>query len=210
MTIDHTPVTATRTLGGVTVPATGSWRIDPGHTSVEFVGRHFLLTKVRGRFVTVAGSVVIADDPADSTVSVAIDMASVASGSEERDAHLRSADFFDVEQHPTATFESTSVDWRGDRGDRAVVHGALTIVGVTRDVDLDVRFVGGTPDPWGNLRAVFSASAELDREDWGLTWNMPLEAGGLLVSKRIELEIESELILDIPSVEPEPAAEGQP
>lgn len=194
MTIDHTPTTAIRTIADLAVPAAGTWRVDPGHTSVEFIGRHFMLTKIRGRFTTVAGSVVIADDPAESSLSVVIDMASVESGSDERDTHLRSADFFDVEHHPTATFESTSVDWRGDR---AVVHGALTIVGVTRDVDLDVRFVGGTADPWGNLRTVFSASAELDREDWGLTWNMPLEAGGLLVSKRIQLEIESELVLDV-------------
>jgi polyisoprenoid-binding protein YceI len=194
--IDHaTPVTATRTIGTVAVPAAGAWSIDPGHTSVEFVGRHFMLTKIRGRFANVTGTVVIADDPAESSVSVLIDMTSVESGSQERDAHLRSADFFDVEHHPTATFESIDMDWHG--GDRAVVHGELTIVGVTREVALDVRFVGGTPDPWGNLRSVFSARAELDREDWGLTWNMPLEAGGLLVSKRIQLEIESELIRDV-------------
>jgi polyisoprenoid-binding protein YceI len=194
MTIDHTALSATRSIGGVAVPTAGAWSIDTGHTSVEFIGRHFMLTKIRGRFAAVAGSVVIADDPAESSVSVVIDMTSVESGSEERDTHLRSADFFDVEHHPTATFESTGVDWHGDR---AVVHGALTIVGVTRDVDLDVEFVGGTPDPWGNLRAVFSATAELDREDWGLTWNMPLEKGGLLVSKRIQLEIESELVRDV-------------
>jgi polyisoprenoid-binding protein YceI len=193
MTIEATTTSATRTVDGVSVPTTGVWRIDPGHTSVEFIGRHFMLTKVRGRFTGVSGAVVIAEDPAASSVSVTIDMGSVSSGSEERDAHLRSADFFDVGPHPTARFESTKVDWHGDR---ATVHGDLTIVGETREVELAVQFLGGTPDPWGNLRTVFSATAELDREDWSLTWNLALETGGLLVSKRIRLEIESELIHD--------------
>jgi polyisoprenoid-binding protein YceI len=193
MTIDQTTAHAvTRALNGVEVPVAGTWEIDAGHTSVEFIGRHFMLTRIRGRFVGVSGTVVIGENPADSSVDVAIDMASVESGSAERDNHLRSADFFDVENHPTAWFTSTSVAWHGTE---ATVSGDLTIVGVTRPVALQVHFVGGTPDPWGNRRAMFSAAAELDREDWGLTWNMPLQTGGLLVSKRIQLEIESELVL---------------
>jgi polyisoprenoid-binding protein YceI len=193
MTIDETTVPAvTRSLEGVDVPVAGVWEIDPGHTSVEFIGRHFMLTKIRGRFVGVSGSVVIGENPTDSSVEVQIDMASVESGSAERDNHLRSADFFDVDNHPTASFRSTAVAWRGTE---ATVTGDLTIVGVTRPVELQVHFVGGTPDPWGSRRAIFSATAEIDRGDWGLTWNMPLAAGGLLVSKRIQLEIESELVL---------------
>jgi len=193
MTIDQTTAPAiTRRSGGAEVPVAGTWTIDAGHTSVEFIGRHFMLTKIRGRFVGVSGVVVIGQDPADSSVEVTIDMASVESGSAERDAHLRSADFFDVEHHPEATFRSTSVDWHGTE---AVVRGDLTIAGTTHPVDLQVSFVGATPDPWGNQRAVFSAVADVDREDWGLTWNMPLAAGGLLVSKRIQLEIQSELVL---------------
>ena len=188
----HTP-SVTRRLGEIEVPVAGTWTIDPGHTSVEFVGRHLMLTKVRGRFTDVCGAVVIGDDPADSSDEVTIATASLTSGSELRDTHLRSADFLDVERHPTATFRSTAVDWHGAT---AAVRGPLTVVGMTNDIDLDVSFVGGTPDPWGNVRAVFSASAELDREAWGLTWNMPLEAGGLLVGKRITLEIEAELLLD--------------
>ncbi|WP_421118119.1 YceI family protein [Aquihabitans daechungensis] len=194
MTINETTAAATRSVEDHVVPAAGTWRVDPGHTSVEFIGRHFMLTKVRGRFNGVEGTVQIGEDPRDSALTVTIDMDSVTSGSAERDAHLRSADFFDVEQHPTATYQSSRVDWHG--GDRATVHGELTIVGVTRHVMLEVQFVGGTPDPWGNVRTVFSAKAEIDREDWGLTWNLALETGGILVSKKIQLEIESELILD--------------
>lgn len=182
----------TRTLQNTEVPIAGTWNIDASHTSVEFVARHFMLSKVRGRFTGVSGSVVIADDPADSSVDVTIDMSSVNSGHDERDGHLRSGDFFDVDRHPTATFRSTTVDWAGSE---ATVTGDLTIAGVTRQVDLDVEFLGATADPWGNTRSAFSASTEIDRDDWGLTWNMALEAGGVVVSKRIRIEIESEIVL---------------
>jgi polyisoprenoid-binding protein YceI len=179
--------TATRT----DLPAAGTWTLDPGHADVGFVGRHFGLTKVRGRFPSVEGTIVLAEDLDASTVDVTIDMASVNSGDRTRDDHLRSGDFFDVERHPTATFRSTQVAVTGTRG---VVRGDLTIKDVTRPVTLQVEYVGGALDPWGNRRAVFSAAATINREDWGLTWNMLLEAGGLLVSKEIRLEIEVELI----------------
>ncbi len=193
MTTDSiSTVSATRTVDGTELPAAGTWTIDPGHTSVEFVGRHLMLSTVRGRFRDVSGTVHIDEDPGRSTVSVTIDIASVESGSDDRDAHLRSADFFDVERHPTATFEGSVVEWVADR---AVVRGPLTIVGVTREVDLDLRFAGGVEDPWGNHRSVFTATTELDREDWGLVWNMPLANGGLLVSRRIRLEIDTEVVL---------------
>jgi polyisoprenoid-binding protein YceI len=183
--------TAVRTINGVDVPAAGVWRIDPGHAEVGFVGRHFGLTKVRGRFTGVSGDAMIGDDVAASSVSVTIDMASVASGDQTRDDHLRSGDFFDVEQHPTATFRSTGVVADGAS---ATLVGDLTIKGITRAVTLNVDYLGHARDPWDNDRAVFSASATINREDWGLTWNMLLEAGGLLVSKEIRLEIEVELI----------------
>jgi polyisoprenoid-binding protein YceI len=189
-----TPITTrhTRHLQGTELPSAGTWVLDPGHTSVEFVGRHFMLTKVRGRFTSVAGSLVIGEDPTASSLDVTIDMASVSSGSQDRDDHLRSTDLFDVDRFPTATFRSTRVRWDGGAG--AAVDGELTIVGVTRPVTLDVAFVGAAVDPSGNEKAVFSASAELDREDFGLTWNMVLESGGLLVSKKVRLEIETELV----------------
>lgn len=183
--------TATRNLTGVELPAPGEWVIDPGHAEVAFIGRHFMLTKVRGRFTGVSGSVIVADDPQASSVEVTIDMASVNSGDQARDDHLRSADFFDVERFPTAHYACRSVTWKGSAG---TVAGELTVKDVTRPVTLDVEFVGAARDPWDNDRAVFSASATVNREDWGLTWNMALEAGGILVSKEIRIEIEVETI----------------
>lgn len=183
--------TPTRTVDGVELPATGTWNIDPGHAEVGFIGRHFGLTKVRGRFTGVEGTVEVADDIAHSTVDVTIDMASVTSGADDRDDHLRSEDFFDVANHPTAQFRSTAITADGARG---IMSGQLTIKGHTRAVTLDVEFLGHARDPWDNDRVVFTASATINREDWGLTWNMVLDAGGVLVSKQIRLELEVELI----------------
>lgn len=184
-------MSAATSINGVELPVPGTWALDPGHAEIGFVGRHFGLTKVRGRFTGANGTVVIGDDLAESTVEVDIDMASVSSGDQSRDDHLRSPDFFDVENHPTATFRSTAVSVAGTTGR---IFGNLTIRGVTNPVVLDVEYLGHATDPWANERSVFSASATINREDWGLTWNMLLEAGGLLVSKEIRLEIEAELI----------------
>jgi polyisoprenoid-binding protein YceI len=172
------------------VPAAGTWKVDPGHAEVGFVGRHFMLTKVRGRFTGVDGTVSIGQRMQDTTVSVKIDMASVNSGDDTRDNHLRSADFFDAENHPAATFESTEVSWDGSTGSMT---GTLTIKEVGKPVTLTVDYLGYAEDPWGNKKAVFSARGRINREDWGLSWNMPLAKGGLLVSKEIELELEVEL-----------------
>ena len=174
------------------LPAGTTWEIDPGHADVAFVGRHFMMTKVRGRFTDVAGVVRIGESMADSTVEVTIAMASVHSGNEMRDDHIRSAELFDVERYPTATFRSTSVDWSGDHG---IVHGDLTIHGVTRNVPLVVTFEGQVRDPWGAQRAVFSGRTKVNREDFGVTWNVALEAGGVLVSKEIQIEIDVETVL---------------
>ncbi len=178
-------------IHGTEVPAVGAWKIDPAHTEVGFVGRHFGISRIRGRFVGVDGGVTVADELSRSHVEVVIDMASVSSGDTSRDDHLRSPDFFDVERHPTATYRSTALEVDGARG---TMRGDLTLKGITRPIGLTVVFRGQTVDPWGNERAVFSASGTIDREDWGLTWNMVLEAGGLLVSKEIGLEIEAELV----------------
>jgi polyisoprenoid-binding protein YceI len=182
------PAQAVRGIHG---PTTGHWRIDPGHADVSFVGRHFGLTKIRGRFAGVSGEVNIADNIAESWVRAEIDVASLSSGDEARDTHLKSPDFFDVERFPTASFRSTRV--RND-GPVVVVDGELTIRDVTRPVHLEVDYLGQARDPWENDRAVFSAATVLNREDWGLTWNMLLETGGLLVSKEIRIEIEVELV----------------
>lgn len=182
----------TRQFEGHILPAAGRWEIDPGHADVAFTGRHFMVTKVRGRFSDVRGSVSIAEDFRLSKVEVAIGMASVASGNQTRDDHLRSADLFDVDQFPEATFRSTRVQWQGRGG---IVTGDLTIHGVTRSVDLDVVFEGYVRDPWGGDRAIFSATTEVNREDFGVTWNVALEAGGVLVSKDIKITIDIETVL---------------
>ena len=187
-----TSTAPTRTHDGQVIPSAGVWEIDPGHTDLAFTGRHFMVTKVRGRFTGVSGRVVVAHDMADSSVEVDIDMASVESGSQVRDDHIRSADLFNVENHPTAHFRSTSVQWRGDRG---TVHGDLTIHGVTRRVPLDVVFEGHVRDLWGGDRAVFSARTRVNREDFGITWNQALEAGGLLVSREVQIDINLETVL---------------
>jgi polyisoprenoid-binding protein YceI len=186
------PDAAVRTIGRVELPVAGTWRIDPEHADVSFVGRHFMITKVRGRFTDVRGEVRVAEDPSDSELEVVIGMASVNSGSAVRDEHLRSAELFDVASHPEATFRSDSVDWDGVHG---TVRGALTIHGVTRRVGLAVVFEGHARDPWGEDRAVFSARAHIDREEFGVGWNLPLESGKLLVSPQIDLVIEVETVL---------------
>jgi len=173
-------------------PAPGRWEIDPGHTEVAFIGRHFMLTKVRGRFTGVTGVIEVAREPGESTVEVSIDMASVDSGSQPRDDHLRSADFFDAVRHPTATFSGRAANWQGNRG---LLTGELTIRGITRPLTLQAEYLGQVADPWGGQRAIFTAAGSLNREDWGLTWNMPLDNGGLLVSKEIRIEIDTEAVL---------------
>jgi polyisoprenoid-binding protein YceI len=190
-----TTTPAIRTVAGTEYPAPGRWTIDPGHAEVAFVGRHFGLTKVRGRFTGVSGHADIAEDITKSSLTVTIDTATLNSGDSTRDEHLRSEDLFHVEMHPNASFRSTDIAVDGATG---TVTGDLAIKDVTRPVTLDVDYVGHAQDPWGNDRAVFSASTTISREDWGLTWNMLLEAGGVLVSKEIRLEIEVELIRDQP------------
>ncbi|MGW4566356.1 YceI family protein [Streptomyces sp. NPDC004561] len=186
--------TPTRLVGGVELPAPGPWKVDPGHAEVGFVGRHFMLTKVRGRFTGVDATVHVGERPEDTRVTAVIDMASVDSGDRTRDDHLRSGDFFDVEKHPRATFESTSVTWDGRSGK---LTGDLTIKGVTHPVTLDVDYLGYARDPWGGDRTVFSAAGRINREDWGLSWNMALETGGILVSKEIELSLEIEAVREV-------------
>ena len=191
MTETQPAATTTRLVGDANLPVPGRWQIDPGHTELAFIGRHFMLTKVRGRFTGVSGEIVVAEEPGESTVEVTIDMASVNSGSQARDDHLRSADFFDTAQHPTATFTGHAATWQGASG---VLEGELTIRGVTRRVALRVEYLGHVADPWGGHRAIFTASGTLNREDWGLTWNQVLD-GGLLVSTQIRIEIELETVL---------------
>jgi polyisoprenoid-binding protein YceI len=189
----------TRIADGAELPAPGRWLIDPGHTELAFVGRHFMLTKIRGRFTGLSGVIQVAELPGDSMAEVTIDMASVESGNEGRDEHLRSADFFDVANHPTATFSARASGWQGTRGALA---GELTLRGVTRPVILQAEYLGYAADPWGGHRAVFTAAGTIDREEWGLTWNLPLDGGGLVVSNRIRIEIELEAVLQPAVLQP--------
>jgi polyisoprenoid-binding protein YceI len=185
-------IQADRVIEGIALPEPGEWQIDPVHTSVEFVARHLMVTKVRGRFTGVTGTIHVAEDPAQSWVEVKSDPASVETGDEKRDAHLRSPDFFDVERYPEITFRSTRLD--GESPGHFLVHGDLTVHGVTRPVTLEAEYHGVSADPWGGLRAGFSATTEVDREDFGLTWNVALETGGFLVGKKVRLEFEIEAI----------------
>jgi polyisoprenoid-binding protein YceI len=174
-----------------TIIEPGTWTIDPSHSSVEFVARHLMVTKVRGRFGDIEGSITIAADPFQSSVQAKVDASSVSSGDEKRDAHLRSADFFDVEQYPTIEFVSKRVEERG--GDYFLT-GDLTVHGVTREVTWNLDYEGSVQDPWGGTRAGFSATTEVNRKDWGLEWNVALEAGGFVVSDKVRLNIEVEAV----------------
>jgi polyisoprenoid-binding protein YceI len=172
----------------LSIPA-GNYRIDPDHSSVEFVVRHLVAAKVRGRFDVFGGTVVVSTEFGSSAVNVTIDMTSVNTHNADRDAHIKSADFFGAENFPMATFVSTSLS-----PDSRQLIGALTIRGVTKPVTLEVEYQGAVVDPYGNNRIVFSAGAEIDREEFGLTWNQALETGGVLVGKTAQIEIEIEAI----------------
>ena len=193
MTEVATATSGTRLVEGRQVPEVGSWAIDPSHASFGFVARH-LMAKARGSFSGVSGVATIAEVPEESTLEVEIDASTIDTKDANRDAHLQSNDFFGVEDHPTISFRSTGV--RPGKGEHEwQVDGDLTIKGTTRPVTVDVEFLGGAIDPWGNQRIGFSGVVpEVNREDWGLTWNAPLEAGGFLLSKSVRLEIEAELI----------------
>lgn len=184
--------TFTREYQGLTVPQPGTYVLDTAHTTIEFVGRHLMITKVRGRFTDFSGEIVVGDAPEESSVNVSIQTASVNSTDEKRDGHLRGPDFLDVERYPTISFRSTRVEL--DRDGSARVAGDLTIKDVTRPVVLDVTFDGAQADPWGGQRLGFSSHTEIDREDWGLTWNVALETGGVLVGKKIRLELNVEAV----------------
>jgi polyisoprenoid-binding protein YceI len=181
-----------RTVSGVTFPAPGVWALDPAHTSVEFQAKHLMVAKVRGRFAGAQGSLVIAEDPAQSTAEITIDATTISTGVADRDAHLRSADFLEVELHPELTFRSTAFEHEG-AGDWKL-RGDLTIRGVTHPVTFETEYNGVGVDPWGGTRAFFSAETKIDREEWGLTWNQALETGGWLVGKEIRISIEVEAV----------------
>ena len=187
----------TRMVAGVEVPAVGVWQIDPDHTYVGFSARRLGVSWVRGCFTSLAGHVDVAEDPSQSSVEAIISTASVDSGSPDRDERLRAAENLDVARHPTAVFRSTDTRWDGRSGRMT---GQLTLVGVTNTVELQIAYRGTVVDPWGAQRSVFSAEGVIDREDWGLTWNVTLDRGGLLVSRQVRVEIDVETVRCAPRV----------
>jgi polyisoprenoid-binding protein YceI len=184
--------TAVREIEGITLPPAGTYAFDKGHTQVEFIGRH-MLTKVRGRFTGFDGSITIGERPEDSRVEVEIEAASIQTNLEMRDNHLKSEDFLDVERFPELAFRSTEIRLTG--GNSFLIVGDLTIRDVTREVVLDAVFEGWGPGAQGGVMAAFSATTEIEREDWDMTWNMAVETGGLLVGKTARIEISVEALL---------------
>lgn len=173
--------------------ATERWEIDGGHSGIHFSVRHMVIAKVRGQFTRWSGSILAQEgELARASVEVVIDATSIETGVADRDAHLRSADFLDVASHPEITFKSTQLE-KVD-GERFRLAGELTIRGVTRQVALEVEHAGKTKDPWGNERAGFTARTSIDRKDFGLQWNQVLDAGGLVVGERVDIEIEVEAV----------------
>ncbi len=180
-----------RTVDGRVVPEPGTYKLDPAHTMAEFVVRHLGLARVRGAFTDLSGTITITEAAHESSVQATIQAASIDTRENDRDTHLRSPDFLHADEHPTLEFQSTAVrsagsDWQVD--------GDLTIRGETRPVTLDVEFDGVADDPWGNKRIGFSGRTEINREDFGLTWNQALETGGWLVGKQVKIEISAEAV----------------
>jgi polyisoprenoid-binding protein YceI len=178
---------------------TGDYEFDVSHTRIGFVARHAMVTSVRGAFGELEGSAHIdAADPSRSSAKVTLKVASINTGSEQRDAHLRSADFFDVDTYPEITFVSTKIEPVDDEEYR--VHGDLTVKGVTKPATVELSFNGSAKDPFGNLRAGFEGKTTINRKDWGLTWNAALETGGFLVSDKIKLEFDVSAVKLTPAV----------
>ncbi|MFJ6169006.1 YceI family protein [Micromonospora orduensis] len=215
---------ATRTWDGMTIPAAGTYRLDQAHKRIGFLSRHMMVSPVRGEFAEATAQISVAEDPLLSSVTATIEAASITTGSLDRDTHLKSADFLDVERFPTLEYRSTGIEWKrnedpifqwarlrshrlGGRGrshisppqpdspsGRFVLSGELTVKGITRPVDLQVNYGGARQDPYGQNIFGFSATAEINREDYGLLWNVALESGGVLVGKTVHIEIAGEAI----------------
>ncbi|PSL04608.1 polyisoprenoid-binding protein YceI [Haloactinopolyspora alba] len=196
---------------GTQLPTPGVFEVDPAHTTAGFVARHLMVTQVRGRFEGVTGTVRVAEDPLETTAEARLDTASIVTGATDRDGHLRSADFLDVETFPEihyvsrrvaggdtgpkfALVDGTMVRRRRGSAGNFTVSGDLTIKGVTRPLDLDVVVDGVTSDPWGAERLALTANGEIDREEYGMTWNVALEAGGWLVSQKVQIEIRAQAV----------------
>jgi polyisoprenoid-binding protein YceI len=185
-------ITSTREFRGLQIPVAGTYTLDAAHKRVGFVARHLMVSKVRGNFADATATIVVGEDPLQSSVTATIQTGSVFTGQPDRDNHLRTSDFFEVEKYPTIEYRSTGI--KSIDGNEFVLEGELTIKGITKPVDLHVEFEGAGRSPYGHDVFGFSATAEVDREDWGLTWNVALESGGVMVGKKVKIEIEGEAI----------------
>jgi polyisoprenoid-binding protein YceI len=183
------------TLATSTIPGylTGTWSIDSVHSDVAFSVRHMMVSKVRGNFRNFSGTIVTGENPLESSVTAEIDLNSIDTNNEQRDNHVRSADFFDVEKFPTMTYKSTSISGSGDT---FVLQGDLTLKGVTKNVPLKLELNGFTPDPYGGQRAGFSATAEISRSEFGVDIQLPMDGGGVVVSDKVQISLEIEAVLN--------------
>jgi len=184
-------VTATTTETGIPGYEAATWTIDPVHSEVGFSVRHMMVSKVRGRFTTFSGQIVTADDPTQSSVTAEIDLSSISTGQEQRDEHIKSADFFEVETYPTMTYSSTGI--KIEDGEY-VLEGDLTLKGVTRSVPLKLELQGFGPDAYGGYRAGFTATGEINRRDFNVNFSAPMANGGVVVSDKIQLQLEIEAV----------------
>jgi polyisoprenoid-binding protein YceI len=185
-------VVSTRKFEGLDIPVAGTYALDAAHKRVGFLVRHLMVSKVRGQFAEANATITIAEDPLQSSVTASIVTASIETGQVDRDNHLRSGDFFEAEKYPTIEFRSTGI--KSHAGAEFVLDGELTIKDVTKPVELTVEFEGATTSPYGQSVFGFSAVTEIDREEWGLTYNMALETGGVMIGKKVKIEIEGEAI----------------
>jgi polyisoprenoid-binding protein YceI len=184
-------VTATTTETGIPGYEAATWTIDPVHSEVGFSVRHMMVSKVRGRFTRFSGEIVTGEDPAQSSVTAEIDLSSINTGQEQRDEHIKSADFFEVETYPTMTYRSTGI--KVEDGEY-VLEGDLTLKGVTKTVPLKLELQGFGPDPYGGYRAGFTATGELNRSDFNVSFNAPMANGGVVVGDKIQLHLEIEAV----------------
>ena len=171
----------------------GRWTIDRAHSSVGFTVRHMMVSKVRGRFADFDAEIVTAENPLESSLRATVQMASIDTGDADRDQHLRTNDFFDIETYPQMTFVTTGIT---ESGGEHQLHGDLTIRGVTRPVTFDLEFGGAGKDPWGNTKAGFTVTGTINRKDFGIQWNAPLETGGVLIADKVAIELDIEAALE--------------
>jgi polyisoprenoid-binding protein YceI len=187
-------ITMTTSTAAGTIPGyvAGTWEIDPVHSEVGFVARHMMVSKVRGRFTSFSGELVLGEDPLQSSVTATIDLTSIQTGNEQRDQHIRSADFFEVDKYQTMTYRSTGVR---PEGDHYVLEGELTLKDVTKPTELTLELNGFGPDPFGGTRAGFTATGEINRRDFGVNFSAPMETGGVVVSDKVTIQLEIEAVL---------------